>query len=588
MDATQPQWEDMVIRDAPKFDLAPAKPADKSKIPAAVRRPEPKVQAAYLAHELRAPVTSIRLGLEILSEQIEPKLQADEKQMLSLAIRNTMRLEGLVNDIMDYSKIAAGKLAIVKEPCDARTLVDDAADSLRAMATAKGVKISKDYAPLLPRCAAENRRVIQVLMNLISNAIKFTPSRGLVTVSVAEGKYEHAGTLIFKVKDTGCGIPHDELEKIFGLFEQAGGSQQRQSQGTGLGLVLEGLGLDVLLHDPGRDGGHGQPRRGLRGAAPAPRPPARRRPPPQRLHGDVRLEDCYNAGVKSLVFLVALLFSPVVLRAQEGEEAKPIGVKTGLRGTVGTGGYLGRGAYLQYGDAWRLKASYSDYRYDGSTGTTRTAGLRASYQGENLAAGINFSVTPRNDFYANRSFGADGGWTFVFNEDSEEVSGLEELELGAFWSQTRHSQIVPGTVLLPEQRNLIINQHDLGRDPVVGRVPLGLRPGFRPASGRRPLPAAAGRSRLPRQRLPRAQRVRPPRVRALARLHTLYLRRRDTLQHPAAARRAHLRSRRRAPVRRPRRGPRLRARPTEGRGRHQVLQLRRQLPILIAAKTLLP
>ncbi len=238
MDATQPQWEDMVIREAPAFELEPAKLSDKNPIPKAIRRPEPKVQAAYLAHELRAPVTSIRLGLEILSEQIEGRLQGDEKQMLSLAIRNTMRLEGLVNDIMDYSKIAAGKLAIVKEPCDARTLVDDASDSLRATATAKGVKINKEYAPLLPRCAAESRRVVQVLMNLISNAIKFTPTRGLVTVTVAEGKYEHAGTLIFKVKDTGCGIPHEELEKIFGMFEQACGSQQRQSSGTGLGLTL--------------------------------------------------------------------------------------------------------------------------------------------------------------------------------------------------------------------------------------------------------------------------------------------------------------------------------------------------------------
>jgi len=238
MDALQPQWEDLVIREAPAFELAPANPASKTHIPTAIRRPEPKVQAAYLAHELRAPVTSIRLGLEILSEQIETKLQADEKQMLSLAIRNTMRLEGLVNDIMDYSKIAAGKLAIVKEPCDARTLVDDAADSLRAMATAKGVKINKDFAPLLPRCAAESRRVVQVLMNLISNAIKFTPARGLVTVTVTEGKYEHAGTLLFKVKDTGCGIAHEDLEKVFGLFEQAGGSQQREAQGTGLGLTI--------------------------------------------------------------------------------------------------------------------------------------------------------------------------------------------------------------------------------------------------------------------------------------------------------------------------------------------------------------
>ncbi|MEK7233838.1 MAG: HAMP domain-containing sensor histidine kinase [Elusimicrobiota bacterium] len=238
MDATRPHWEEMVIYEAPHCDPAPAKTADRNAVAKAVGRPEPKVQAAYLTHELRAPVTSIRLGLEILSEQIVDRLRGDEKQILSLAIRNTVRLEGLVDDIMDYSKIAAGKLAIVKEPCNARTLVDDAADSLRAMATAKGVKIAKECAPLLPRCAAESRRVVQVLMNLISNAIKFTPARGLVTISVCEGKYEHVGTLLFKVKDTGCGIAHEELENVFGLFEQACGSRRRQAQGTGLGLTL--------------------------------------------------------------------------------------------------------------------------------------------------------------------------------------------------------------------------------------------------------------------------------------------------------------------------------------------------------------
>lgn len=240
MNPTQPpQWEDLVIRE-PEAKPAPApaapKPAAAPYRPAA--RSAHQVQAAYLAHELRAPVTSIRLGLEILSEQVAPRLENDEKQMLALAIRNTQRLEGLVNDIMDYSKIAAGKMAIVKEPCDARALVDDAVDALKAAATAKGLKVVKDVSPLLPRAAAENRRVVQVLINLLSNAIKYTPSRGLVTVSVAEGRYEHQGTLLFKVKDTGAGIPSDQLEKVFGLFEQAGGVNVKQADGTGLGLTL--------------------------------------------------------------------------------------------------------------------------------------------------------------------------------------------------------------------------------------------------------------------------------------------------------------------------------------------------------------
>lgn len=161
------------------------------------------------------------------------------------------------------------------------------------------------------------------------------------------------------------------------------------------------------------------------------------------------------------LLLSLLLLLPVAARAQEGEP-EPVGIKTGVRETVGTGGYLGRGAYLQYGDAWRVKGSYSDYRFDGSTGTTRTVGLRGSYQGENLAAGLTVSITPRNDAYANRAFGVDGGWTFIL-DDSEEPAGLEELELGAWWSQTRHSQLVfPGAVGVLPERNIVINQHDLG------------------------------------------------------------------------------------------------------------------------------
>jgi signal transduction histidine kinase len=234
---TEMPWEDLVLRE-PEAKPAPAAPVPPAPAkPAAVRHGN-QVQAAYLTHELRAPVTSIRLGLEILAEQVEGRLETEEKQMLALAIKNTHRLEGLVDDIMDYTKIAAGKMAVVKEACDARALVDDAVDALKAAATSKGVKIVKSVGPMLPRVAAENRRVVQVLINLLSNAIKFTPARGTVTVTVAEGRYEHHGTLLFKVKDTGSGIPSDQLEKVFGMFEQASAGSAKSAAGTGLGLTL--------------------------------------------------------------------------------------------------------------------------------------------------------------------------------------------------------------------------------------------------------------------------------------------------------------------------------------------------------------
>ncbi len=218
----QTQWEDLAL----------------------AKSPEPKnLPASYLTHELRAPITSIRLGLEILQEQVSDRLASDEKQMLDLAVKNTARLEGLVNDIMDYSKIMAGKFQIAKSACDARGLIAEAVDGMQAMAVSEGVKLVKEDCEVLPRVGADGHRIVQILTNLISNAIKFTPSRGKVTVSVKRGEYEHAGTLVFRVKDTGRGIAAEDIEKVFEMFESAG--NVKKCEGTGLGLTLARLMVEL-------------------------------------------------------------------------------------------------------------------------------------------------------------------------------------------------------------------------------------------------------------------------------------------------------------------------------------------------------
>lgn len=197
-----------------------------------------ELNASYMAHELRAPLTAISLTLEILKEQLEGKLQADERQILNIAIKNTGRLGGLINDIMDYSKIQAGKIALQAAAISPASIIKDAADGLKAWSLSKGVRMfSGCQGELLPNVLADGKRIIQILTNLLSNAIKFTPEGGRVEIDAELGRRDNAGYVVFSVKDSGCGIPKKDFDSIFRCFEQSS-SGAKSGEGTGLGLTL--------------------------------------------------------------------------------------------------------------------------------------------------------------------------------------------------------------------------------------------------------------------------------------------------------------------------------------------------------------
>ena len=194
--------------------------------------------ASYMTHELRAPLTSVRSALGLLEEQLDGRLQADERHVLSLALKNADRLAGLINDILDFSKVQSGKMSMQLETLDPQALIQEALESLQAWSISRGVRLSRaaDVAGL-PRVRGDARRIVQVLTNLISNAIKFTPAGGRVEVTARMGRNEHTGTIVFAVKDSGCGIPSQDLEKVFHAFEQSA-EGRKMSNGTGLGLTL--------------------------------------------------------------------------------------------------------------------------------------------------------------------------------------------------------------------------------------------------------------------------------------------------------------------------------------------------------------
>lgn len=184
------------------------------------------------SHELRTPLTSIRGALGLLSAGVVGNLPDSAQRMLDVAVQSTDRLIRLINDILDLERLSSGKLSLSLKACDAAGLVSRAVEEIRGSADASEVQVRA--AALEGRVWADEDRVIQILTNLISNAIKFSPPFSTVEVS-SEVEGDHVS---FAVADHGTGIPGDLLETVFERFRQVDASDSRVKGGTGLGLAI--------------------------------------------------------------------------------------------------------------------------------------------------------------------------------------------------------------------------------------------------------------------------------------------------------------------------------------------------------------
>ncbi|MFO0613557.1 MAG: ATP-binding protein [Polyangiaceae bacterium] len=187
---------------------------------------------ANMNHEIRTPLNAI-LGLAELvsrSDELPSSLRRDVETMRS----SGRVLLALVNDVLDLSRIHAGPIELEQAPVDLPALVEEIADAFRIAASQKGLKVDASVGTAVPRWALlDPTRIRQVLMNLLGNAVKFTPS-GSVELRVTLDD----GWLVFTVNDTGIGIATDRLRSIFDRFHQADASTTRQYGGTGLGLYI--------------------------------------------------------------------------------------------------------------------------------------------------------------------------------------------------------------------------------------------------------------------------------------------------------------------------------------------------------------
>jgi signal transduction histidine kinase len=187
---------------------------------------------ALVSHELRTPLTSIIGYLELVSEE-GSRLSEDGRSFLEIIERNANRLERLVGDLLLVAQVEAGTFALALADVRLDALATDAVAAARPRARREGVELALE-AESMPSCAGDPQRLAQVFDNLISNAIKFTPAGGRVTVRVGVRGSEAT----VEVEDTGVGIPSDEQANLFDRFYRTARAERHQVQGVGLGLSI--------------------------------------------------------------------------------------------------------------------------------------------------------------------------------------------------------------------------------------------------------------------------------------------------------------------------------------------------------------
>ena len=191
---------------------------------------------ASVSHELRTPLVSIQKSVSLLLSKDAGPISETQKQFLSIADRNLKRLSNLINDLLDLSKFEAGKMKLVCEPTSISTVINDASETFNTWASTKSITIEKKIHDNLPQTNLDSERIIQVLNNLLGNAIKFTPNNGTITVEASIQSNNQK--LKVSVADTGLGIAEKDLAQIFNKFYQARNLGTTNIQGTGLGLSL--------------------------------------------------------------------------------------------------------------------------------------------------------------------------------------------------------------------------------------------------------------------------------------------------------------------------------------------------------------
>lgn len=196
---------------------------------------------AVMSHELRTPLNSIIGFTDIVLQGLAGPLSEEQARQLGMVLSSARHLHNLVNDVLDISRIEAGEVEIVPEDFEVREAIEKAVQKVIPMAENKGLALSVEVAPEVDRIVSDRRRVEQILINLVNNAVKFT-EHGEVRIECCLSE----DRLVIRVKDSGIGINPEDLDKLFIAFQQLETGLNRKQEGTGLGLSICKKLVDLL------------------------------------------------------------------------------------------------------------------------------------------------------------------------------------------------------------------------------------------------------------------------------------------------------------------------------------------------------
>ena len=203
---------------------------------------------AVMSHELRTPLNAIGGYVELMEMEVRGPITAEQREDLARIKRSQTHLLGLINEVLNYTRIEAGAMRYEIAPVSAEDVMSAVEPLVAPLFSAKELSFEREKAPLEYRVLADPERVRQIFINLLSNAVKFTPSGGRITMRCEA----RGNVLAFHVSDTGIGIPADKTDTVFEPFVQIDARLTRVEQGIGLGLAISrdlarGMGGDLTV-----------------------------------------------------------------------------------------------------------------------------------------------------------------------------------------------------------------------------------------------------------------------------------------------------------------------------------------------------